>query len=56
MALFHCMVRLGSARFSSARFVLPVQFSTTLEWAGLFMCRYSCTASTAVTPEKLFLI
>ncbi len=59
MALFHCVVRLGSvqngtARLSSARFAFPLQFSTTLEWAGLFTCRYSCAASTAVTPEKLF--
>ncbi len=29
-------------------------FSTALEWTGLFTCRYSCAASTAVTPEKLF--
>ncbi len=27
---------------------------TVLEWAGLFMCRFSCAASTPVTPEKLF--
>ncbi len=57
MALFHCVVRHGSewhARLSSARFVFPLQFSTALEWAGLFTCRYSCAASTAVTPEKRF--
>ncbi len=54
MVLFHCVVRLGSARLSSARFAFPLQFSTALEWAGLFTCRYSCIASTAVTPEKLF--
>ncbi len=47
------MLQNGTARFSSARFVFPLQFST-LEWAGLFMCRYSCATSTAVTPEKLF--
>ncbi len=40
MALFHCMVRLGSARLSSARFAFPLQFSTALEWAGLFTCCY----------------
>ncbi len=46
---FHCVVQLGSARFA-----FPLQFSTALEWAGLFTCRYSCAASTAVSPEKLF--
>ncbi len=43
------MVRLGSALFA-----FPLQFSTALEWAGLCTCHYSCAASTAVTPEKLF--
>ncbi len=47
------MVQNGTARFSSARFVFPLQFST-LEWAGLFTCRYICATSTAVTPEILF--
>ncbi len=42
------------ARLSSARFAFPLQFSTALEWAGLFTYRYSCAASTAVTAEKLF--
>ncbi len=56
MALFHCVVRLGSARLitawhSSGRFVFPLQFSTTLEWAELFTCRYSCAASIAVTSS-----
>ncbi len=49
------MVQNGTERVSSARFVFPLQFSTTLEWAGLFTCRYSCAASTDVTPE-IFLI
>ncbi len=54
MALFLCMVRLGSARLvmarlDSGRFAFPLQFSTALEWVGLFTCRYSCAASTAVT-------
>ncbi len=58
MALFHCVVRLNSALFRTvrhglARFAFPLQFSTALEWAGLFICRYSCATSTAVTPEKL---
>ncbi len=58
MALFHCVVRLGSARLraarlGSARFVFTLQFSTGLERPGLFTCRYSCAASSAVTPEKL---
>ncbi len=43
------MVRLGSALFA-----FPLQFSTALEWAGLCTYHYSCAASTAVTPEKLF--
>ncbi len=39
MALFHCMVRYGSARLgtvrlSSGRFAFPPQFSTAIEWAG----------------------
>ncbi len=44
----------GMARLCSGRFAFPLQFSTGLEWAGLFTCRYSCAASTAMTPEKLF--
>ncbi len=40
MALFHCVVRLGSAqlitvRLSSGRFAFPLQFSTALEWIRL---------------------
>ncbi len=32
-----------------SRFAFPPQFSAALEWgAGLFTCRYSCAASTAV--------
>ncbi len=54
MALFHCMVRYGSARLgtvrlSSGRFAFTLQFSTAIEWAGLFTRRYNCAASTAVT-------
>ncbi len=53
MALFHCMVRhcsarLVKARLSSGQFAFPLQFSTALEWAGLFTYRYSGAASTAV--------
>ncbi len=44
----------SSVQFGSGRFVFPLQFSTALEWAGLFTCCYSCAASTAVTPEKRF--
>ncbi len=56
MALFHCTVRFGTARYgtvrlSSGRFAFPLQFSTALEWAGLFTCHYSCAASTAVTSS-----
>ncbi len=37
LALFHCMVRYGSARLgtvrlSSGRFAFPLQFSTAIEW------------------------
>ncbi len=56
MALFHCMVRYGSARLgtvrlSSGRFAFPPQFSTAIEWAGLFTRRYNCAASTAMTSS-----
>ncbi len=56
MALFHCMVRYGSARLgtvrlSSGRFAFPPQFSTAIEWVGLFTRRYNCAASTAVTSS-----
>ncbi len=45
---------LGTVQNGTAQFAFPMQFSTALEWTGLFTCRYSCAASTAVTPEKLF--
>ncbi len=45
----------GTAQHGSGRFVFPLQFSNILEWAGLFSCRYSGAASTAVTPEKRFI-
>ncbi len=32
-------------------FAFPLQFCTALEWAGLFMCHYSCAASTAVKEQ-----
>ncbi len=56
MVLFHCMVRFGTARYgtvrlSSGRFAFPLQFSTAIEWAGLFTRRYNCAASTAVTSS-----
>ncbi len=38
------MARYGTERLSSGRFAFPLQFSTALEWAGLFTCRYSCAA------------
>ncbi len=52
----HGMVRFGTAqygtvRLSSGRFAFPLQFSTVIEWAGLFTCRYNCAASTAVTSS-----
>ncbi len=60
MALFHCVVRLGSVRHGmawqcSARFAFPLQFSTALEWAGLFTrrCRDSWkTFSFCVAPSS----
>ncbi len=56
LALFHCMVRYGSARYgtvrlSSGQFAFPPQFSTAIEWAVLFTRRYNCAASTAVTSS-----
>ncbi len=51
MALFHCMVRFGSVRYGSGRFAFPLQFSTAIEWVGLFTRRYNCAASTAVTSS-----
>ncbi len=45
LALFHCVVWLGTVQNGTAQFAVPLQFSTALEWAGL--------RTTAVTPEKL---
>ncbi len=39
-------VRHGSLRHGSVRFAIPLQFSTALEWAGLFTYRHSCATST----------
>ncbi len=47
----HGMVQFSTARYGTAQFVFPLQFSTTIEWAGLITCRYSCAASTAVTSS-----
>ncbi len=47
--------RFRTAWHGSVPFVFPLQFSTPLEWAGLFTCRYSCAASTAMTPENLLI-
>ncbi len=52
----HGTVRFGTARYgtvrlSSGRFAFPPQFSTAIEWAGLFPRRYSWAASTAVTSS-----
>ncbi len=43
--------RLGTVRLSSGRFAFPPQFSTAIDWAGLFTRRYNCAASTAVTSS-----
>ncbi len=45
----HGTVRYGTAHFGSVAF--PPQFSTAIEWAGLFTRRYNCAASTAVTSS-----
>ncbi len=34
-------VRFSSVRHGTGRFAFPLQFSTALEWAGLFTCHYS---------------
>ncbi len=52
----HGTVRFGTARYgtvrlSSGRFAFPLQFSTAIEWAGLFIRRHNCAASTAVTSS-----
>ncbi len=52
----HGTVRFGTARYgtvrlSSGQFAFPRQFSTAIEWAGLFTRRYNCAASTAVTSS-----
>ncbi len=50
----HGTVRFGTARYGTAQFGLvafPPQFSTAIEWAGLFTRRYNCAASTAVTSS-----
>ncbi len=44
-------VQHGTVRLSSGRFAFPLQFSTAIEWAGLFTRRYNCAASTAVTSS-----
>ncbi len=45
----HGSVRYGTAQFGSVAF--PPQFSTAIEWPGLFTRRYNCAASTAVTSS-----
>ncbi len=50
----HGTVRFGTARYGTAQFgsvAFPPQFSTAIEWAGLFTRRYNCAASTAVTSS-----
>ncbi len=43
--------RYGTVRLSSGRFAFPLQFSTAIEWAGLFTRCYNCATSTAVTSS-----
>ncbi len=50
----HGTVRLGTVRYGTAQLgsvAFPPQFSTAIEWAGLFTRRYNCAASTAVTSS-----
>ncbi len=50
----HGTVRFGTARYGTAQFgsvAFPPQFSTAIEWVGLFTRRYNCAASTAVTSS-----
>ncbi len=52
----HGTVRFGTARYgmvrlSSGRFAFPPQFSTAIEWAGLFTRPFNCAVSTAVTSS-----
>ncbi len=50
----HGTVRFGTARYGTVHFgsvAFPPQFSTAIEWAGLFTRRYNCAASTAVTSS-----
>ncbi len=39
----------GTTRYGTARFGL--RFHCSLEWGRLFMCRYSCSTSTATTSS-----
>ncbi len=53
----HGTVRCGSARLSTVRLIpgryaFTLQFSTAIEWAGLFTRRYNCAASTAVKSAR----
>ncbi len=49
--LLHGTVWFGTARYGTTQFAFPPQFSTAIEWAGLFTHRYNCAASTAVTSS-----
>ncbi len=47
MALFHCVLRLGTALFA-----FPLHFSTALEWAGLFTCPSSRWIRSSAINER----
>ncbi len=52
--VLYLLWRFSTARFGTAQFgsvAFPLQFSTAIEWAGLFTCRYNCAASTVVTSS-----
>ncbi len=41
----------GTVRLSSGRFAFPPQFSTAIDWVGLFTHHYNCATSTALTSS-----
>ncbi len=49
----HGSARLGTVRLSSGRFAFPLQFSTAIEWAGLFTRRYNCYQALAGSAPRL---
>ncbi len=42
----------GTSLLGSGRFAFPLQFSTALEWAGLFSCRYRPMRVLGIYPQQ----